>query len=472
MFELDVCRHRLDHWAARACIRRLGYIAVVTCAIAAPDTVLAAITHIPAFTVYGGSSVDNFGFSVSVAGDVNGDNVADILAGAPNDIARGSNSGSARVLSGVDGSEIYAFYGENPHDYFGVSVSAATDLSGDGISDFIVGAYLVDSNGRNSGTVYVYSGADGVELYRLIGQGMDHSFGRSVSALGDLNGDGLTDFAVGAPHDNDKGSIQVFSGADGTEIFKVYGNSTADQFGWSVGDAGDINGDHIPDLIVGDYLSDVNGTDSGSAHVLSGADGSELYTFYGNNSGDGFGFSVNGAGDVNNDGFSDLIIGARFDDTGAPNGGSARVLSGATGQVLFEFFGASADADMGYSVDGAGDVNSDGKDDLIVGVKKDNMFGAQSGSVRIYSGADGTELFIIPGEYGSNLGVSVTGGEDINRDGIPDFVVGANRGSYVQAFVSIPEPASAISMIICGLTLCGRSSFRNYSFCRRITQED
>lgn len=453
MSDVAICRQHLHLWGMRIIFRVFDLIAVVMLAVAVPQTAIASITHVPAFTTYGDSNLDNFGYSVSVAGDVNGDNVADILVGAPNDSDYGRNSGSARVLSGADGTEIFTFYGENPGDYFGVSVSAADDLSGDGISDFIVGAYLVDSNGRNSGTVYVYSGTDGTELYRLIGRNMDDSFGRSVSAVCDLNNDGLTDFIVGSPHYDNKGSVQVMSGADGAELFTVFGSSMSEQFGWSVGDAGDVNGDGISDLVVGDYLNDTNGTDSGSVHVLSGADGAELNTFYGDNPGGLFGFSVSGVGDVNGDGLSDLIVGARFDDTVAPDGGSARVLSGANGQVLFEFFGDSADDDMGYSVDGVGDVNGDGINDLIVGAKKDNMIGYSDGSARVYSGADGTELYTFSGEYNANFGVSVTGAGDLNGDDIPDFVVGANKGSYIQVFVSIPEPGTLLLLSLGCLSL-------------------
>ena len=147
--------------------------------------------------------------------------------------------------------------------------------------------------------------------------------------------------------------------------FTFTGDSAGDRFGNSVSSAGDVNGDGFDDLIVGAQNDDNNGTDSGSARVFSGADGSVLYNFDGDSAGDLFGGSVSGAGDVNGDGFDDLIVGAQNDDNNGANGGSARVLSGADGSVLYSFDGEIGDG-FGQSVSGAGDVDGDGFDDLIV----------------------------------------------------------------------------------------------------------
>jgi hypothetical protein len=117
---------------------------------------------------------------------------------------------------------------------------------------------------------------------------------------------------------------------------------------------------------------------------LSGATGAILYTFNGDSASDQLGFSVSGAGDVNNDGFDDLIVGANFDDNNGSNSGSARVLSGATGAILNHFNGDSAGDEFGYSVSGAGDVNNDGFDDLIVAASGNDSNGLNSGSARVY----------------------------------------------------------------------------------------
>ena len=215
---------------------------------------IAAQTLIP--TAYGDSAGDTFGYSVAGAGDVNQDGYDDVIVGAYRDDDNGSSSGSARVLSGVDGSILYTFYGDSGGDYFGWSVDGAGDVNQDGYDDLIVGARNDDDNGSSSG------------------------------------------------------SARVLSGFDGAILYTFYGDSVGDLFGYSVAGAGDINSDGYSDLVVGAYGDDDNGSSSGSARVLSGFDGAILYTFYGDSVGDLFGWSVDGAGDVDQDGFGDVIVGA------------------------------------------------------------------------------------------------------------------------------------------------------------------
>ncbi|XOV77214.1 MAG: integrin alpha [Phycisphaerales bacterium] len=208
-----------------------------------------------------------------------------------------------------------------------------------------------DNNGSGSGSARVFSGADGSVFFTFDGDAADDQFGWSVSGAGDVNGDGFDDFIVGAPFGSTNGivsgSARVFSGNDGSILYTFYGDSVEDAFGYSVSGAGDVNGDGFDDLVVGAYFESTNGTASGSARVLSGADGSILYTFYGDSAGGWFGFSVSGAGDVDGDGFDDFIVGAPFDDNSAINSGSARVFSGADGSVLFAFSGDSPDGFFG-----------------------------------------------------------------------------------------------------------------------------
>ena len=221
-----------------------------------------------------------------------------------------------------------------------------------------------------------------VPLYTFHGDSAGDWFGHWASGAGDLNGDGRADLVVGAFRDDNNGinsgSVRVFSGSDGSVLLNVNGDSAGDGFGRSVNSAGDVNGDRTPDLIVGAHGDDNNGTGSGSIRVLSGSDGSVLHDFDGDDAGDEFGRSVSGAGDVNGDGFADLIVGAWF----ANDSGSARVLSGIDGSVLYNFDGDNAGDTFGVSVRGAGDVNGDGIDDLIVGARRG---GANDGGyVRVF----------------------------------------------------------------------------------------
>ena len=289
-------------------------------------------------------------------------------------------------------SVLYTFDGDSPDDRFGVSVSGAGDVNGDGIPDLIVGADQSVFGTVSAGYARVFSGGDGSVLYTFDGDSKQDLFGWSVSGAGDVNGDGFDDVIVGAPGDDNNGigsgSARVFSGLDGSVLYTFNGNTADDRFGTSVSGAGDVNGDGFDDLIVGAYGDDNNGSGSGSARVFSGVDGSILYTFDGDSIQDSLGLSVSGAGDVNGDGFDDVIVGAYGDDNNGSQSGSARVFSGMDGSVLYTFDGDSVADVFGYSVSGVGDVNGDGFADLIVGAFGDDNNGDKSGSARVFSGCD------------------------------------------------------------------------------------
>jgi VCBS repeat-containing protein len=392
-------------------------------------------------TFNGDSAGANLGWSVAGAGDIDGDGVPDLIAGAPFDDQATLDAGSVRVFSGASGSAIYTFVGDSVSDFFGWSVAGAGDVNGDGVADIIVGAPGDDNNGTSSGSARVFSGADGSALYTFDGDAASDNFGWTVASAGDVNGDGHADLIVGASGNDtngaESGTARVFSGIDGSVLFTFNGDSAGDRLGYSVAGAGDVDGDGVPDLIVGAYLDDNNGTDSGSARVFSGADGSVLYTFDGDSPADQFGFSVAGAGDVDGDGFADLIVGARGDDNNGTSSGSARVFSGATGAVLFTFNGDSSFDVFGVSVAGAGDVDGDGHADLVVGADSDDNNGTSSGSARVFSGADGSALYTFDGDSAQDrFGYSVAGAGDINGDGFADVLVGARGDDNTGLFES------------------------------------
>lgn len=398
------------------------------------------------FTHAGSSAGEEFGYAVSGAGDVNGDGVPDVVVGAPGGFNPGNAVGNAMVLSGFDGSTLYHWYGDSAADWFGVSVSGAGDVNADGFEDVIVGANQYHFDGP--GYARVFSGVDGTVLYNWTGDSPGDEFGYSVSGAGDVNGDGFADLIVGAPDDDDNGvnsgSARLFSGFDGSVLATWHGASQSDAFGRSVSDAGDTNGDGSPDIIVG---APRFGTyRKGTAVVFSGSDGSVLHSWVGEARYDGLGRTVSSAGDVNGDGFGDVVTGMPgFHVQGVQIGG-ARVFSGLDGSVLYTWHGDSWLGRFGESAAGAGDVNADGFDDVIVGAGGEDRNGGESGTAKVFSGFDGSIVYSWDGiDELDCLGRSVDGAGDVNGDGFADLIVGAlaswNNSGNVRAFAG-----SAVSL--------------------------
>ena len=398
-------------------------------------------------------------------------------------------------LADLDGSNGFVINGTNTNDDSGRSVSSAGDINGDGFDDVIIGAPGGDPNGSQSGESYVVFGADGgfdtaFELSSLDGSngfvlsGIDafDEFGRSVSGAGDVNGDGFDDIIIGAPRAEPNGflsgeSYVVFgaeagfdatfdlSSLDGSNGFVINGINEFDGSGRSVSGAGDVNGDGFDDFIIGAPRAEPNDSSSGESYVVFGAEagfdatfdlsslnGSNGFVLNGINEFDGSGFSVSGAGDVNGDGFDDLIIGANGADPNGSYSGESYVvfgadggfdaafeLSGLDGNNGFVLNGIDADDRSGFSVSGAGDVNGDGFDDIIIGAFDADPNGSRSGESYVVFGADGGfdaafELSSLDGSNGFVLngidafdgsGRSVSGAGDVNGDGFDDFIIGA-----------------------------------------------
>jgi hypothetical protein len=253
---------------------------------------LSSLSGANGFRLNGVADFDILGRSVSSAGDVNGDGVSDLLLGAIHADPAGASSGAGYVvfgqisgfassvdLSALNGANGFSIEGVAPGDRAGSSVGNAGDVNGDGFDDVIIGAYFADPNGVDSGACYVVFGKAGsfsasIDLstlngsngFRLEGMGPHGNFGRSVSSAGDLNGDGFGDLIVGAPgvdaNGTDSGASYVVFGRasgfaasielstlDGASGFRLRGASSDDRSGVSVSGAGDVNGDGFDDLI-------------------------------------------------------------------------------------------------------------------------------------------------------------------------------------------------------------------------------
>jgi len=405
-------------------------------------------------TVHGNSASDTFGQSIDIVGDVDGDGFDDYMVGAWRDDDNGNDAGTVRVVSGKDGTTIYSIDGDLPGDHMGYGSSGAGDVNGDGFADICAAADEANVGGvSNIGSAKIVSGQNGSVIHFVTGTNANDLFGWSSAIAGDVDGDGFDDVLIGALLDDAPGlsgcgSATLISGQTGNVLYTLFGGAANDNLGDDVGCAGDTNGDGFIDMIAGAPSADPNGGASGRATIFSGSDGSVLFHIDGNSAGDRLGDSVDGGVDVDGDGFTDLVVGAPQDDPGAlSNAGTVRVVSGRTHVTLHTFSGDNAGDQLGGAVHGVNDANRDGYADVIAGARADDNNGNSSGSVRIWSGRDGAVMVTLSGDSaGDQLGSSVSAGGDLNNDGWPDVVAGAtgddnggNGSGSARAWSLIPK---------------------------------
>ncbi len=401
---------------------------------------------------------DLFSFSVADAGDVNGDGFDDIIIGQPFNDSNGKNSGRAYVFYG-GASTIHSadviLSGESNLSFFGASVSGAGDVNGDGYDDVIVGAtHCADLQPYNDvSKAYIYYGGASMDsLPDVFLDGEENSsFGISVSAAGDVNGDGYADVVVGSYNTTSqygKGKAYVYFGGQNmgnSSDVVLTGPTTGDGFGHVVSGAGDVNNDTYDDVIVGAYtgymLSSRNPTGFGAYLFLGGKnmDGAADLTFKGNEF-DILGVSVSGAGDVNGDGYDDMVIGAPGVDSKRGAAyiycGGARLDSGPE----FVFNGSNANDLFGASVSDAGDVNANGLADVVITANGfTSAYGTDAGAAYMFYGGEVMQWNRDMFYYGFHQsdGNFFTGSSvgDVNGDGHDEVLLGSPVNDVCALFV-------------------------------------
>jgi hypothetical protein len=391
----------------------------------------------------GDQTGERFGWAVSQLADIDGDRVMEAVIGAPfHRNEAGVTTGHTDVRSGRTGELIYRFDGQ-PEDRHGYSMADAGDVNRDGVTDIVVGASgvsaLVCNAAPRTGRIYVYSGATGAELLRVDGEAVGDQFGAAVGAAGDVDGDRRADLLVGAPcHDGpagtDAGRAYVISGRTGAALRAYDGAEAGDGFGWGAAGLGDVTGDHRTDYIVG--AKDAGPGDRGLAYVYEGRRGGLERVLAGDARSMEFGwFFVAAAGDVNRDGRPDIYVGdfCAEDDVGACTLplGQAYVFSGRTGRLLHMFRGEQPGDGAGPGRS-AGDVDRDGRADVVVGLYASSAQAPQGGRLVVYSGRTGEKLVDYAGTVaGELLGYDAVGLGDVNRDGHVDLLVSAAAGDAV-----------------------------------------
>lgn len=408
----------------------------------------------PSWTDEGDQSSAYFGYSVGTAGDVNGDGYADVIVGAHGYYNGQDDEGRVYVYHGsasglstnpdwfVEGNQIVA--------ELGYSVGTAGDVNGDGYSDVIVGARRYTNGEQYEGGAFVYHGSEtGLSTtpdWTAEGDEENAWFGISVGTAGDVNGDGYSDVIVGASHEINS---QVYE----SQVYVYHGSETGlssiadwtediDQddahFGDSVGTAGDVNGDGFSDVIVGAPLYDNGQTDEGGVFVYYGSEtglpSDPDWSAESNQADAFFGLSVGTAGDVNNDGYAEVIVGASYYTNGETGEGRAYVFhgsnSGLSTTANWTAESNQSEAHFGTSVWTAGDVNNDGYSDVLVGAPRYNNNRNDEGRAYLYTGsATGlsttvdwfTDSNVSFAYYGHSVGTA----GDVNGNGYSDVIVGA-----------------------------------------------
>lgn len=397
-----------------------------------PDVELADLRGSNGYTIVGFELPGGSGYSVASAGDINGDGIGDLVIGAPAVgysfyfsgrvyVVFGEESPSSptfdlATLDGTNGFTLEPLFLGYDGDNLGRSVSGAGDINGDGIDDIIVGA---ETTGPDyEGEAYVVFGQrepfdplislntlDGSNGFAIRDADFSDNLGSSVSAAGDVNGDGIADVIVGG--EGGSGAYVIFGDADGfppaVELSTIDGEigfrilGAADRTGSSVSAAGDINHDGIDDLIIGADYGDPDGrTGAGRAYVVFGSadgfsptldvsqlDGSNGFVMNGVAPGDGVS-AVSSAGDLNGDGIDDVAIGAaRADPDGRTDAGSTYIVFGSAsgfaptlelaaldGNNGFVVNGVAEGDQSGYDLAAGSDLNGDGIDDLVIGARR------------------------------------------------------------------------------------------------------
>jgi hypothetical protein len=418
-------------------------------------------------TFIGEAAGDLFGI-VSSAGDVNGDGFEDIIIGAYQNDAAGMDAGRAYIYFGgsaIDSIPDVILTGEAAEDVFGASVASAGDVNGDGFGDIVIGAFQNDAGGTNAGRVYIYFGGpvvDDIADVVFTGTIPNNFFGHVVTGAGDVNGDGYDDVIAAAPAYNSfAGIAYIYYGGSSMDTIPdvtVTGVNPGDSFGSSMAYVGDVNGDNFADVLVGAYDAFVN--TAGKAYLYFGGvsmDSTADVVMNGEEVADVFGASVSSAGDVNGDGFSDVIVGALNNDAAGMDAGKAYIFFGglsmdATPDVIMT---GSAPGDNFGIVSTAGDLNDDGFSDVIVGAIRNDAGGTNAGRAYVYFGAtnmDSTADLIFTGEAEEDLfGLAVATAGDVNGDGISDIIIGAPYNDFTgtdagKAYLYLSSPTIPVEL--------------------------
>lgn len=380
---------------------------------------------------------DEFAHAVAQLRDTDGDGINEILVGSPYDDTNGTDSGTVYVLNGQYGYIVDQVHGL-AGDQLGWSVANVGDVDGDGIDDFAAGRPGRDQGSADWGAVSVYSGDGANILWTQVGPKIGARHGSVVAAAGDVDGDGDGDVLVGAPSydgpnaltDKDWGRVVLYSGSNGLVLETILGDDESDRLGAALAGLPDLNGDGLPEFAIGVPGNEVGSPfsilNAGSVHVYSGPTQALLFTINGSSANEAAGSSVCGLGDTDLDGLQEFAVGR---PGWSSDRGRVTVHEGPTGTLIATHLGPQytpADA-YGTSVCGAGDVDKDGRPDLLVAATAAGTgFG---GWAHVLSGNGWAQYGDTFNSYADQgFGTAVAAGLDSSGDGWVDAIFGLPQG--------------------------------------------
>lgn len=502
---------------SRVLARAIGaavFLAAAPAVESAANYPLGTLPATAGFRLEGADAGSRAGYAVASIGDVNGDGVEDVLLGACErcelDPGPATSPGRAYVvfgratgfaattpLSALDGTNGFRLDGVTLDDRTGYSVAGGVDLNGDTRDDFVIGAPRSDIAATDAGSTFVVFGRpstasfpatlalaslDGATGFRIDGVAAGDQSGGAVAAIGDIDGNGVADLAIGARHADPNGvssgtvyvvhgrttpfpAALALSALDGSNGFRIAGVAAGDETGAALAAAGDVNEDGRADLVIGAPFTDPVVELGGATYVVFGRatpfpaafdlttlDGTNGFRLTGVASNDRSGSAVAGGGDINGDGIADLLVGAFAADPNSVNAaGSTYVVFGRATAFAPSIALASLDGTTGFRIDGAaagdvagravsaGDVNGDGFDDVAIGADLADPNGADSGSAYLVFGrAGGFPAALALASLGGSNGVRFTGAAafdhtgfslsragDVDDDGLADLAIGA-----------------------------------------------
>lgn len=428
---------------------------------------------------------DNSSGWISSVGDVNADGFDDLIIGAKNNDEGGNNAGKCYLFFGKSSGwkmdisladADVAFFGEAANDQAGISGTFLGDVNGDGIDDFAIGAPSFDGEGENIGKTYLFfgkkSGWEKTSIIsscdvQFIGERDEDHASDSLASAGDVNGDGLMDFLIGAKENDDGGGnagkiYLVFGKTEWkpdillSEIeVSFIGKDKDDMAGKSIAPAGDVNGDGYDDFLIGAPNNTEGGVACGQVYLILGKkSGWQMnfdlvnadVVFTGEEKNDNAGLAVSLAGDVDNDGFSDFLISAPNNSEGGVKAGKVYLIYGHPDKWEKEFLlqntevafiGENPKDTFGRSLAFCRDINGDGIDDFLIGAPRNSEVGSKAGKIYLFTGKSGQRLssetnpatveYQFLGEKKRDYaGGWIFYGGDVNGDGVTEFLIGAD----------------------------------------------